>query len=134
MTADERKIAGKIKGYLDAGTAELKSGTLYRLGQARAAALARLAEAQHAPDLALAGARGFARTSTGAPKPLYAQARVWVGIAVLALAVFGWQQWSAYQTVLEAEEIDAQLLSSDLPYDAYLDRGFQNWLRTVAQR
>ena len=28
----------------------------------------------------------------------------------------------------EAEELDVQILSSDLPIDAYLDRGFQTWL------
>jgi hypothetical protein len=28
----------------------------------------------------------------------------------------------------ELEETDAAILSSDLPIDAYLDRGFQNWL------
>ncbi|MET0440381.1 MAG: DUF3619 family protein [Casimicrobiaceae bacterium] len=47
-----------------------------------------------------------------------------------ALAAFGWQQWQAVQQVREFEELDAQLLSSDLPIDAYLDRGFQNWLKT----
>jgi hypothetical protein len=30
----------------------------------------------------------------------------------------------------EKGDLDAELLSSDLPIDAYLDRGFQNWLST----
>ena len=54
--------------------------------------------------------------------------------ALIAGAAVGWQQWQAYQAVQEAEELDAQLLSSDLPIDAYLDRGFQAWLRTSYQR
>ena len=33
----------------------------------------------------------------------------------------------------KAEEIDAMLLSSELPIDAYLDRGFQAWLKTAGQ-
>lgn len=41
-------------------------------------------------------------------------------------AVYTWQQ---KQRVAEVEEIDALLLTDDLPIDAYLDRGFQNWLK-----
>jgi hypothetical protein len=51
-------------------------------------------------------------------------------VALVACAAFGWQQWKAVQQVREFEELDAQILSSDLPIDAYLDRGFQNWLKT----
>ena len=130
MTADEKEIAGKITGYLDAGTRELKSGTAYRLQQARAAALARVQDPKRAPEMALAGAGG----TVGGDRPFYAQVRVWIGVALIAAAGFGWQQWRVYQAINEAEEIDTQLLSSDLPIDAYLDRGFQVWLKTAAQR
>lgn len=129
MTADEQETARKIKGYLDGGAAGLTSGTLYRLSQARAAALDRLADPVRAPAFALSGAGGAVRNS----RPFYAQARVWVGVALIALAGFGWQQYRGYQAIQDAEEIDAKLLASDLPYDAYLDRGFQNWLKTAAQ-
>ena len=44
---------------------------------------------------------------------------------------FGYQQWHAMQQVREFEELDLHLLASDLPIDAYLDGGFQNWLRTT---
>ena len=130
MTANDKEIAGKITAYLDAGTKELKSGTAYRLQQARAAALARLQDPMRSPEAALAGAGG----TLGGSRPFYAQARFWIGVALIAAAGFGWQQWQAYQAINEAEEIDAQLLSSDLPIDAYLDRGFQAWLKTAAPR
>ncbi len=129
MTANDKEIAGKITAYLDAGTKELKSGTAYRLQQARAAALARLQDPMRSPEAALAGAGG----TLGGSRPFYAQVRFWIGVALIAAAGFGWQQWQAYQAINEAEEIDAQLLSSDLPIDAYLDRGFQAWLKTAAQ-
>ena len=32
----------------------------------------------------------------------------------------------------EVEELDAQLLTDDLPIDAYLDRGFEAWLKKVS--
>jgi len=130
MTANDKEIAGKITAYLDAGTKELKSGTAYRLQQARAAALARLQDPMRSPEAALAGAGG----TLGGSRPFYAQVRFWIGVALIAAAGFGWQQWQAYQAINEAEEIDAQLLSSDLPIDAYLDRGFQAWLKTAAPR
>jgi Protein of unknown function (DUF3619) len=61
--------------------------------------------------------------------------RLWVGIAAfVAVAGFGLQQWRAVQQVREFEELDAQILSSDLPIDAYLDRGFQNWLKVSFER
>ncbi|MCC6377198.1 MAG: DUF3619 family protein [Burkholderiales bacterium] len=129
MTANEAEFARKIKGYLDDGSAGLQGGTLYRLGQARAAALDRIAGPVRSPAFALAAAGG----GGGASRPFYAQVRVWVGVALIALAGFGWQQYRVHEAIEEAEEIDSKLLASDLPYDAYLDRGFQNWLKTVAQ-
>ena len=44
-------------------------------------------------------------------------------------AIYTWQQ---NQRAAEVEEIDSLLLTDDLPIDAYLDRGFQNWLKKVA--
>jgi hypothetical protein len=129
MTTDDKEIAARITTYLDAGTKELKSGTAYRLQQARAAALARLQDPMRSPEAALAGAGG----TLGGTRPFYAQVRFWIGVALIAAAGFGWQQWQVYQAINEAEEIDAMLLSSELPIDAYLDRGFQAWLKTAGQ-
>jgi hypothetical protein len=45
------------------------------------------------------------------------------------LAIYNWQQ---DQRAADIEELDAQLLTDDLPIDAYLDRGFETWLRKVS--
>jgi hypothetical protein len=45
------------------------------------------------------------------------------------VAIYSWEQ---SQRAAELEEIDAQLLTDDLPIDAYLDRGFQSWLKKRA--
>ena len=129
MATHEHDFAKKITRYLDAANRELRSGTLYRLQQARAAALARVHAPRRLPELALASVGG----SMAGPRPFYAQLRFWIGVALIAFAGFGWQQWQAYQAVRDAEEVDAQLLTSDLPIDAYLDRGFQVWLKTAGQ-
>ena len=55
--------------------------------------------------------------------------RVLLPIALLVgsgAALYSWQQ---NRLAAEVEEIDALLLTDDLPIDAYLDRGFQNWLK-----
>jgi ABC-type tungstate transport system substrate-binding protein len=55
--------------------------------------------------------------------------RVVLPLATLLLALATVQYWQQDRRIAEIEEIDAQLLTDDLPIDAYLDRGFQNWLK-----
>jgi hypothetical protein len=136
MTSRETEIANKITSYLDHATADLKAGTVYRLQLARADALARLSDPQRvvAPELAQALASAAGRGVAPRPSPR-ASLRLWLGIAIFAIvAGFGWQQWRSFQDTKEFEELDAQILSSDLPIDAYLDRGFQNWLKASFER
>jgi len=59
-------------------------------------------------------------------------ARVVLPVVMLAVAAFGIYRWQENQRLAEVVEIDTQLLTDDLPIDAYLDRGFQNWLKTHA--
>lgn len=131
MTSRETEIANKITAYLDDATADLKAGTVYRLQLARADALARLSDPQRVVEPELAHALAGI-VAAGPPRPAHRFGiRLWLGIALLAVvAGIGWQQWRAFQDARDFEELDAQLLSSDLPIDAYLDRGFQNWLKT----
>ena len=55
---------------------------------------------------------------------------VLLSVAVLAAGAAGLYSWQQSQRIAELEEIDSQLLTDDLPIDAYLDRGFQHWLKT----
>ena len=55
--------------------------------------------------------------------------RVLIPLAVLVfglIAIWGWQQGVR---VAEVEEIDVQLLTDELPPEAYLDKGFEAWLK-----
>ena len=47
------------------------------------------------------------------------------------IAIYNWQQ---EQRAADIEELDAKLLTGDLPLDAYLDRGFEAWLKKVSER
>ena len=130
MTTRDDDFAKKITTYLDRGAADLKAGTAYRLQLARAEALARLADPQRAAELRVAGANvGGGSGTVGGDYSFWASGRLWLGIVLIAAAGFGYQQWQAYQQLNDIEETDAAILSSDLPIDAYLDRGFQNWLK-----
>ncbi|MBV8033110.1 MAG: DUF3619 family protein [Betaproteobacteria bacterium] len=64
----------------------------------------------------------------------------WAGLSLkvvlpslmLVAAAGGLYAWQQNQRAAELEEIDAQLLTDDLPIDAYLDRGFQNYLKKTS--
>jgi hypothetical protein len=55
--------------------------------------------------------------------------RVLIPLAVLLASGAALYTWQQNQRAAELEEIDSLLLTDDLPIDAYLDRGFQNWLK-----
>jgi hypothetical protein len=120
---NEADFSKKITGYLDRGTAQLKAGTAYKLQLARHEALARLSDPKRVSELALAGAGG---TLSGGKR--LGDVRIWLGI-LLIVGGGVYYQWQAVQQQRDIEETDAAILTSDLPIEAYLDRGFQNWLR-----
>ena len=121
---NEREIAKKLAGYLDEGVSALKPGIAYRLQLARAKALALAAEPRPAAELALAGGRGSFRER----RHLLTDARVWISVLLLVGGVLYFQYWQSMQQAHDIEETDAAILSSELPIEAYLDSGFQNWL------
>lgn len=55
--------------------------------------------------------------------------RVLAPLVMVVGALAGIYVWQQNQRAAEIEEVDARLLADDLPIDAYLDRGFQNWLK-----
>jgi len=128
MIQDHDEFAKKITGYLDAGASGLRAGTAYKLQQARAKALARLADPARAAETRLAHALAGGGSQTTGGGGLRRGAWLGLGILLIAAGVFGYQQWQLYQQTREIEELDMQILSSDLPIDAYVDRGFQAWL------
>lgn len=139
MTTQDDEFARKITGYLDQGTAAMRAGTAYRLQLARQQAIARLASPQRAREAAhsdaMAGATAGAGTGSGTAgggRGFWMSAKLWIGIALITAAGFGYQsyqQWQVQKQITELEDTDAALLTSDLPIDAYVDRGFQNWLK-----
>lgn len=55
--------------------------------------------------------------------------RILLPVVLLIGGLAGIYSWEQNQRIAEIEDIDAQLLTDELPIDAYLDRGFQRWLK-----
>jgi hypothetical protein len=55
--------------------------------------------------------------------------RVLLPMAVVIAGLFGIYTWEREQRAADVEELDALLLTDDLPIDAYLDKGFEAWLK-----
>ena len=60
--------------------------------------------------------------------------RLLLPVAMLVAGLVAIYSWQQEQRAADVEEIDAQLLTDDLPIDAYLDRGFETWLKKVSSR
>lgn len=123
MSTDEEDLAGRITRRLDQGLTEVEPRTLARLRAARETALERLA-AQ--PAWSLSAANGAAPSLGGNPPSPFTLPRL-ASIGLLIAAICGMVYWQHLQHE-DPVDIDAKLLSGDLPIDAYLDKGLDAWL------
>lgn len=130
---NETHLGNRLKSYLDDSLA-LPPATAARLHGARERALA----LHHAvePSFALPGVGSL---RLGAPFQRFPT--IALSLVLLVAAMVGVQQWQhsqriaheAAQQAAEIEEIDAGLLSGELPIDAYLDTEFDAWLKRTAE-
>lgn len=112
---NEQDFAENIARNLDEGLDGLPPSTLYRLRLARDAALSRAHLGESEPRLA------------GSTRLLNRRVLVPLLALILGLSVMVlWQQQPSPQP--DYAEIDAQVLSDELPVTAYLDTGFEVWL------
>ncbi|MPV60934.1 hypothetical protein CFB46_15970 [Burkholderia sp. HI2761] len=134
----EHEFALKVRRALDERAAALPAATTDRLAVARRAALARKKpEAATAPVFvpAFAGAAGAYgltpanHAPTGRPHASLARRllRAWP-LALLLAGLVGIAYWEDMQRTAELADIDAAMLSDDLPLNAYLDHGFNAYL------
>lgn len=121
----EQDTARRIVDALDYGASRLDEGTTAKLAAARNEAVAVMAQPAYAPhtENAIAGLGRYLVEHMHGP-------RVWMPMAVtlaalLALVVVLQQNGSQ-----EPLGTDALLLASDLPPQAYVDKGFDEWLES----
>ncbi|HXZ48676.1 MAG TPA: DUF3619 family protein [Usitatibacter sp.] len=116
---NEKEFAHRLKPWLDRSAADVGELQATRLKAARLRAL----EAAQEPVRLL----GLVTVSAGTARTLrYSVVQptlLWLPLAALLAAL-------AFQSLRAPDpgEIDAQLLTQDLPLNAYLDRDFRAWL------
>jgi hypothetical protein len=119
---NEREFGYQIKQQLDR-TLDLEPAALDRLKAARTQALAHQRTTE--PAFVLAWADEIAGRLSGHP----GAASIVLAGAALILVLVGIQYWQQTPSVEEIEEIDAAILTGDLPINAYLDKSFDTWLK-----
>lgn len=127
MNRPEHELAKNIVQHLEYGVSQLEPGVRERLLTARKAALSHYRE-RPAPATGLAWAgQAVARIT----EHRHAGARHLVAISVLVAALAGIAYWQSQGNGVtnELAEIDTGLLTDELPINAYLDKGFDSWLK-----
>lgn len=122
---NEIRFTDTIRQALNRSAAQISPVAQERLRAAREQALSRQRIEQPEHALALVGARPHSDWSGIALRWLLPAAVLILGLSALVV----WQQTFR---VAEVEDVDTRLLTDDLPIDAYLDKGFQAWLKKRA--
>jgi hypothetical protein len=116
---NETDLGPRVASHLDQGVEQLPAAVLYRLRAAREAALAHAREPAltHVGLDTLAGGPGARRIAL----PLAA-------LGLVLLMMFYWQSLQQTSHNGDVADLDADVLTDDLPVRAYLDQGFEVWL------
>ncbi|MCL2658468.1 MAG: DUF3619 family protein [Betaproteobacteria bacterium] len=117
----ENQLARRIVTELNHSLQGIEPSITERLRAARAEALAHHRVRAHALSLAGIG---------------HGLADIWfshgrsalIAAAIIGILIAG-GIWRDNERVSELTEVDSALLSDDLPIDAYLDHGFDRWLK-----
>lgn len=129
MNAEELDFAYKIRYALNENLDNLPSYTADRLATARKVALSR--KKQEHPSALRAAERGYAGPfSRFFAEPLSWAGKMGLAIPLLALVLGLNSLYHAEQQrrIAETAELDAMVLSDELPLTAYLDHGFNAYL------
>jgi hypothetical protein len=126
MNTDDINLAYKVRHALNEHLDHLPASTTERLAAARALALSRK-KADAAPVRNTVQARGFDVRALFAA-PWAARAIAVVPLVAMVAGLVGLYQVEHEQQIAEVAELDAAVLSDDLPLTAYTDHGFNAYL------
>lgn len=128
----EARLAARLAGSLTQATQSLPHDVSERLRVARQQALARARDIRLAAPArgSLVGMQGDGTLRLAGFATRWQRMAALVPLLLLA-GLFAIEQQVQREQVLAAAEIDAQLLSDDLPPVAYTDPGFAEYLRTA---
>ena len=136
MNTDDINLAYKIRHALNDTLDQLPASTTDRLAAARAQALARKkADAPVQPQFQLQQKPARRRSSFALSgwaavfsTPWVARAAAVAPLVAMVAGLVGVYQGQQEQRVAELAELDAAVLSDDLPLTAYTDHGFNAYL------
>ncbi len=121
---NEKQFGFRIKQALDHG-ASLDGATAGRLKAARLQALEKYKSP--APELLYATPKGTMGNLFDSGHST--AARILLPLLMLVIGLYASNLWYQAQLQEEIIEIDTEVLTGDLPIDAYLDKGFDAWLK-----
>jgi len=117
----ELRVAYQIKRHLNSSLADVGPDKLERLRAAREQALAKQ---KRSSSLAVAGGGGFSFANFG-----FGLVPQVVPLLVLLVGLLSMSYWHQNRYSEELADIDTQVLVDELPPSAYVDRGFDSWLK-----
>jgi hypothetical protein len=136
MNTDDINFAYRVRHALNEKLDDLPASTTERLAAARKAALARkkadaparVRVARTEPAIAGGGNGFFAN-----PFAWFNRVSVALPLLLVMGGMVGVYQYEQQQSIVELAEMDAAVLSDELPLSAYLDQGFGAYLETREQ-
>jgi hypothetical protein len=137
MNTDDINLAYKIRHALNDKLDDLPAPTTDRLAAARRQALAR--KKADAPRVAQTVRQAQLQTAGFDVRGLFsmqwlARAATIVPLVAMVAGMVGVYQYEHEQRVAELAELDAAVLSDDLPLTAYTDHGFNAYLAQQQQQ
>lgn len=129
----EARFGARIAARLEEGSRDLPHNITERLRASRMRALAnrRVTEIQLAPVLAGAHSAG-GTLGTNSPG-FWTRASALLPLLALVLGLMAIGVMQDQERAFELAEVDAELLTADLPPTAYTDPGFLQYLKKAAQ-
>lgn len=123
--SNELELAYRVRRILDQGVEQLDPATAAKLQQSRLAALDHLRQPAH--ELSAIGVGGWFSFRFAS------QARGLLAAMALMVGAMGTYYWNSLEQAAERAEVDSELLADEVPFNAYLDQGFMEWLDRLAQ-
>ncbi len=135
---NELETALLIRRALDRGAERLPYATIHRLEAARNLALSRMGQplaSGQLSQLSFGGGANLALASGGGKFGWLSMCAGAVAPLVLVAAgLFATSQWSDGRRADEVAEVDAAMLTDDLPISLYADRGFGVFIKNNHQQ
>jgi len=132
QSSDELEFAYKVRRALDERITSIPENTANRLSAARKLAIAR--KKPESVAYATVPVRRFAGIHGGAGNPFNSslswlvRVGIIVPLIVLVIGAFGIYKYEEERRIDELADLDAAVLSDELPLNAYLDHGFDTYL------